>query len=64
MGMNLVSPHSGPFVTAGMLRSRFSSNWKKDRGINPSNWKKDRGTNPDGSERLDDVHDGPVGCRT
>jgi len=53
MGLSLVSPHSGPFVTAGVLRSRFSSNWKKDRG-----------TNPDGSERRDDVHDGPMGCRT
>jgi hypothetical protein len=53
MGMSLGYPHSGPLVTAGMLRSRFSSTWKKDRG-----------TNPDGAERCDDVHDGPVGCRT
>lgn len=34
-----------PFVTAGVLRSRFTVNWNKDRG-----------TNPDGSERLNDLH--------
>ena len=34
-----------PFVTAGILRSKF-----------PVNWNKDRGTNPDGSERLNDIH--------
>ena len=34
-----------PFVTAGILRSRFTINWNKDRG-----------TNPDGSERLNDLH--------
>jgi len=34
-----------PFVTAGVLRSRFTINWNKDRG-----------TNPDGSERLNDLH--------
>lgn len=34
-----------PFVTAEVLRSRFTINWKKDRG-----------TNPDGSERLNDRH--------
>ncbi len=34
-----------PFVTAGILRSRFTINWSKDRG-----------TNPDGSERLNDLH--------
>ena len=33
-----------PFVEAGVLRSRFTINWNKDRGINP-----------DGSERLNDV---------
>ena len=34
-----------PFVTAGVLRSRFTINWNKDRG-----------TNPDGGERLNDLH--------
>ncbi len=34
-----------PFVTAGVLRSRFTINWKVDRG-----------TNPDGSERINDRH--------
>lgn len=34
-----------PFVTAGILRSRFTINWNKDRG-----------TNPDGSERFNDPH--------
>jgi hypothetical protein len=34
-----------PFVTAGVLRSKFTINWNKDRG-----------TNPDGSERLNDLH--------
>jgi hypothetical protein len=34
-----------PFVQAGVLRSRFTLNWNKDRG-----------TNPDGSERLNDLH--------
>jgi hypothetical protein len=34
-----------PFVTAGVLRSKFTINWNKDRG-----------TNPDGSERLNEVH--------
>jgi hypothetical protein len=34
-----------PFVTAGVLRNRFTINWNKDRG-----------TNPDGSERLNDLH--------
>ncbi len=34
-----------PFVTAGVLRAKFTINWKKDRG-----------TNPDGSERLNDLH--------
>jgi hypothetical protein len=34
-----------PFVTAGVLRARFTINWNKDRG-----------TNPDGSERLNDLH--------
>lgn len=34
-----------PFVTAGVLRSKFTVHWNKDRG-----------TNPDGSERLNDVH--------
>jgi len=34
-----------PFVTAGILRSRFTINWNKDRG-----------TNPDGSERINDRH--------
>lgn len=34
-----------PFVTAGVLRSKFTINWNKDRG-----------SNPDGSERLNDVH--------
>ena len=34
-----------PFVTAGVLRGRFTINWNKDRG-----------KNPDGSERLNDLH--------
>jgi hypothetical protein len=34
-----------PFVTAGVLRAKFSINWNKDRG-----------TDPDGSERLNDRH--------
>jgi hypothetical protein len=34
-----------PFVEAGVLRSKFTINWNKDRG-----------TNPDGFERLNDVH--------
>ncbi|MEV8252242.1 N-6 DNA methylase [Microbacterium sp. NPDC076768] len=34
-----------PFVTAGVLRSKVSVHWKKDRG-----------TNPDGSERHNDLH--------
>jgi len=34
-----------PFVTTGVLRSRFTINWNKDRG-----------KNPDGSERLNDLH--------
>ncbi|MCX6032518.1 MAG: hypothetical protein NT169_24900 [Chloroflexi bacterium] len=34
-----------PFVTAGVLRSRFTINWKVDRG-----------TNPDGSARVNDRH--------
>ena len=34
-----------PFVEAGILRTKFTINWNKDRG-----------TNPDGSERLNDLH--------
>ena len=34
-----------PFVTAGILRAKFTINWNKDRGANP-----------DGSERLNDLH--------
>lgn len=34
-----------PFVTAGVLRGKFTIHWKKDRG-----------TNPNGSERLNDLH--------
>jgi hypothetical protein len=34
-----------PFVTAGVLRNKFTINWKKDRG-----------KNPDGSERHNDLH--------
>jgi hypothetical protein len=34
-----------PFVTAGVLRAKFTVNWNKDRG-----------TNPDGSARLNDLH--------
>jgi hypothetical protein len=34
-----------PFVTAGVLRSKFTINWKVDRG-----------TNPDGSARINDRH--------
>lgn len=34
-----------PFVTAGVLRSKFTINWHKDRGANP-----------DGSERINDRH--------
>ncbi|HHV57183.1 MAG TPA: SAM-dependent DNA methyltransferase [Firmicutes bacterium] len=34
-----------PFVTAGVLRSKVTINWNKDRG-----------RNPDGSERINDTH--------
>jgi hypothetical protein len=34
-----------PFVEAGVLRSKFTIHWKKDRG-----------TNPDGTERHNDRH--------
>ena len=34
-----------PFVTAGVLRTRFSVNWRKDRGMNA-----------DGTERHNDLH--------
>ena len=34
-----------PFVTAGVLRSKFTVKWNKDRG-----------KNPDGSERFNDLH--------
>ena len=34
-----------PFVQAGILRRKFTVDWKKDRG-----------TNPDGTERLNDLH--------
>lgn len=34
-----------PFVTAGVLRSKFAINWSKDRG-----------TNPDGTSRENDKH--------
>jgi hypothetical protein len=34
-----------PFVTAGILRSKFTINWNKDRG-----------KNPDGSDRENDLH--------
>lgn len=34
-----------PFVKAGILRSKFAINWKKDRG-----------KNPDGIERINDLH--------
>jgi len=34
-----------PFVTAGVLRHRFTIHWKKDRG-----------RNPDSSERINDLH--------
>ncbi|MCV7176148.1 hypothetical protein H7H98_10370 [Mycolicibacterium sphagni] len=34
-----------PFVEAGVLRSKFTIHWKKDRG-----------TNPDGSDRHNDLH--------
>jgi hypothetical protein len=34
-----------PFVTAGVLRAKFTINWNKDRGANP-----------DGSERMNDLH--------
>ena len=34
-----------PFVTAGVLRGKFTINWNKDRGANP-----------DGSERVNDRH--------
>ena len=34
-----------PFVTAGVLRSKFTIHWKKDRG-----------RDPDGSERINDRH--------
>jgi hypothetical protein len=34
-----------PFVEAGILRSKFTINWSKDRG-----------KNPDGSDRINDIH--------
>jgi hypothetical protein len=34
-----------PFVEAGVLRTKLSINWSKDRG-----------SNPDGSERINDLH--------
>jgi hypothetical protein len=34
-----------PFVTAGILRAKFTVSWNKDRG-----------ENPDGSERFNDLH--------
>ena len=34
-----------PFVNAGVLRSKFTVHWNKDRGANP-----------DGSERINDLH--------
>jgi len=34
-----------PFISAGVLRRKFSIHWRKDRG-----------KNPDGSERLNDLH--------
>lgn len=34
-----------PFIEAGVLRSKFTINWKKDRG-----------KNPDGTERHNDLH--------
>lgn len=34
-----------PFVTAGVLRRKFTIHWKKDRG-----------KNPDGSKRINDLH--------
>lgn len=34
-----------PFITARVLRAKFTVNWNKDRG-----------SNPDGSERLNDLH--------
>ena len=34
-----------PFVTAGVLRRKFTIHWKKDRG-----------KNPDGSERINNLH--------
>jgi hypothetical protein len=34
-----------PFVEAGVLRSKFTIHWNKDRG-----------TNPDGTERHNDRH--------
>ncbi|CAN5881083.1 hypothetical protein BH18ACT11_BH18ACT11_27800 [soil metagenome] len=37
-----------PLVEAGVLRSKFTINWKKDRG-----------KNPDGSERHNDPHPSP-----
>jgi hypothetical protein len=37
--------NSRPFVTASILRAKFTINWNKDRG-----------TNPDGSERHNDLH--------
>ena len=38
-----------PFVEAGVLRSKFTVHWKKDRG-----------KNPDGSERHNDLHYTPT----
>jgi len=39
-----------PFVTAGVLRAKFTINWKKDRGKDPT-------PNASGTvERLNDLH--------
>lgn len=59
-----------PFVTAGVLRNRFTVNWNKDRGANPAGsdvyrWAEEaqrlavppgKPERPDGSQRLNDLH--------
>ena len=44
-GGSPLNQYSRPFVTAGVLRNKFTINWNKDRG-----------KNADGSERINDRH--------
>ena len=42
-----VRPNIRPFVIAGVRRSRFTINWKVDRGMHPD---------PNNRERINDRH--------